>query len=128
MTTEQVKQDVAATFMKALAGQDWDLLRGILTEDVTWTLPGDNQVSGTVTGQDGVVDRVRLISGFGVDFALLHVLVSRDNVALNLHNTATRGEVVLDEHLATVLTLADGKVSRIETFLSDVDGMNRFFA
>ncbi|HUQ58207.1 hypothetical protein [Lentzea sp.] len=95
---------------------------------MTWTLPGDNRISGTAEGPDGVVGRVRLISSYGVDFALLHVLVSRDNVALNLHNTATRGDLVLDEHLATVFTLRDGKVARIETFLSDVDGMNRFFA
>jgi ketosteroid isomerase-like protein len=128
MTAEQVKRDVAATFMKALGSQDWSLLRDLLTEDVTWTLPGDNRISGTAEGPDGVVDRVQLISSYGVDFALLHVLVSRDNVALNLHNTAARGDLVLDEHLATVFTLRDGKVARIETFLSDVDGMNRFFA
>ncbi|WP_328606237.1 hypothetical protein OG943_40860 [Amycolatopsis sp. NBC_00345] len=35
---------------------------------------------------------------------------------------------VLDEHLATVCTLQDGKVAAIETYLSDVDGMNAFFA
>ncbi|MFD5825645.1 nuclear transport factor 2 family protein [Lentzea sp. NPDC060358] len=128
MTAEQVKQDVAATFMKALGSKDWSLLRDLLTEDVTWTLPGDNRISGTVAGPDGVAERVELISSFGVHFALLHVLVSRDNVALNLHNTATRDDAVLDEHLATVFTLRDGKVARIETFLSDVDGMNRFFA
>ncbi|MFD9698563.1 nuclear transport factor 2 family protein [Lentzea sp. NPDC059081] len=128
MTAEEVKRDVAATFVKALGSKDWALLRGILTDDVTWTLPGDNRISGTVAGPDGVAERVELISSYGVDFALLHVLVSRDNVALNLHNTATRGDLVLDEHLATVFTLRGGQVARIETFLSDVDGMDRFFA
>jgi hypothetical protein len=128
MTSEQVKQAVAAKFLEALAEKDGSLLREILAPEVTWTLPGDNQVSGTVAGVDAVIERLALISGYGVTFTPLHVLVSRDNVALNLHNTARRGELVLDEHLATVCTLRDGKVASIETYLSDVDGMNAFFA
>lgn len=49
-------------------------------------------------------------------------------MALALHNTARRGDLELDEHLATVCTVQDGRVTRIETYLSDVDGMNAFFA
>jgi uncharacterized protein len=116
MTSEQVKQAVAAKFLNAVAQKDGSLLQD------------DNQVSGTVAGVDAVIERLALISGYGVTFTPLHVLVSRDNVALNLHNTARRGELVLDEHLATVCTLRDGKVVAIETYLSDVDGMNAFFA
>ena len=127
MTTEQVKQAVAAKFLKALATKDWSLLHEILDQDVTWTLPGDNQISGTVVGVDAVIARVELISSYGLTFAPLHVLVSRDNVALNLHNTARRGDLVLDEYLATVCTIQDGRVVAIETYLSDVDGMNAFF-
>lgn len=54
--------------------------------------------------------------------------VSRNNVALGLHNTARRGDRVLDEHLATVCRLHDGRIVEIETFLSDLPGMNAFFA
>jgi uncharacterized protein len=128
MTTEQVKQAVAATFLKALATKDRQLLSTILAADVAWTLPGDNQISGTVTGVEAVTERVELISSYEVTFTPLHVLVSRDNVALNLHNTARRGDLVLDQYLATVCTIRDGRITTIETFLSDVDGMNAFFA
>jgi hypothetical protein len=38
-----------------------------------------------------------------------------------------RGDLHLDEHLATVCTIEDGKIRRIETYLSDVDGMDVFF-
>lgn len=127
MTTEQVKQDVAAKFLRALSTKDWSLLREILDPDVTWTLPGDNRISGTAVGVEGVIERVDLISGYGLTFAPLHVLASRDNVALNLHNTARRGDLVLDEYLATVCTIRDDRVVEIETYLSDVDGMNAFF-
>jgi hypothetical protein len=62
-----------------------------------------------------------------VSFTLLHVLVSRDNVALNIHNEAQHGDLRLDEHLATVLTVDGSRVRHIETFLSDVGGMDVFF-
>jgi hypothetical protein len=69
-----------------------------------------------------------LIAAYRPSFELQFILMSRDNLALAIHNQATRGELVLDEHLATVCTLSDGKIVGIETFLSEVDGMNAFFA
>lgn len=74
-----------------------------------------------------MVERAQRIASYGVDFRLLHLLVSRENVALSLHNTAHREDAVLDEHLATVCRLRDGKIASIETYLSDVPGMNAFF-
>ncbi|MFH8789235.1 hypothetical protein [Streptomyces roseoverticillatus] len=43
-------------------------------DDATWTLPGDNTVSGTVVGADAVVERARKIASYGLSFELLHVL------------------------------------------------------
>jgi uncharacterized protein len=34
---------------------------------------------------------------------------------------------VLDEHLATVCRLRDGRIVEIETYLDDVPGMDAFF-
>ena len=121
------KLDIARRFHTALTARDWRALRALLTDDAHWTLPGDNTISGTANGADAVVDRARKIAGYGLNFELLHILVSRDNVALSLHNTARQGDRVLDEYLATVCRLKDGKIAAIETFLSDVDGMNAFF-
>ncbi|WP_446447326.1 hypothetical protein [Streptomyces broussonetiae] len=58
---------------------------------------------------------------------MLHVLVSRENKALSLHNTARRPDAILDEYLTTVCRLRDGRIADIETCLSDVPGMNAFF-
>ncbi|WP_411123532.1 nuclear transport factor 2 family protein [Streptomyces sp. x-19] len=115
------------TFHGYLAAGDWNGIRTLLTDDATWTLPGDNTVSGTAEGADEVVARARKIASYGLHFALLHILVSRENMALSLHNTARRGDVRLDEHLSTVCRLRDGKIASIETYLSDVAGMNAFF-
>ena len=100
----------------------------MFTDDATWTLPGSNAISGRAEGGDEVVARGRKIAAYGLKFELLHILESRDNVALALHNTAERDGVVLDEYLATVCRLRDGKIMEVETYLSDVDGMNAFFA
>ncbi|WP_399084188.1 nuclear transport factor 2 family protein [Streptomyces sp. BBFR2] len=127
MSTDTTALALGHRFHQALVARDWDGIRALLHPDATWTLPGDNTVSGTAEGAGAVVDRARLIASYGLDFALLHVLVSRENVALSLHNTARREDAVLDEYLATVCTLRDGRIARIETYLSDVPGMNAFF-
>jgi uncharacterized protein len=114
-------------FHAALSIGDWAAIRALLHDDATWSLPGDNTVSGIAVGGDAVVERARTIAGYGLHFELLHILVSRENVALSLHNTARRGDAVLDEYLSTVCRLHEGKIAAIETYLSDVPGMNAFF-
>ncbi len=129
MTSEDADQQrLAAEFHAALTTGDWDRLRAVLDPEVQWTLPGDNCISGTAQGADAVIGRAELIASYGLDFALEHVLMSRDNMALALHNTARRGALVLDEHLATVCRLHNGRIAAIETYLSDLPGMNAFFA
>jgi ketosteroid isomerase-like protein len=127
MSDHHAQLDIARRFYAALVARDWSAIRVLLTDEAEWTLPGDNTISGTAKGADAVVDRARKIASYGLNFELLHILVSRDNVALSLHNTAQQDERILDEHLATVCRLKDGKIAAIETFLSDVDGMNAFF-
>jgi ketosteroid isomerase-like protein len=127
MTGNDTAYALGKQFHAALAAGDWAAIRSLLHPDATWTLPGDNAVSGTVAGADAVVRHAQKIAGYGLNFELLHVLVSRENVALSLHNTARRDDAVLDEYLSTVCRLRDGKIAGIETYLSDVPGMNAFF-
>lgn len=128
MATDTDQQRLAGEFHESLITGDWDRLRMILDDDVEWTLPGNNHISGTARGADAVLARAELIASYGLDFALEHTLVSRDNMALALHNTARRGDLVLDEHLATVCRLRNGRIAAIETYLSDLSGMDAFFA
>lgn len=119
--------DIAKAFHATLVSRDWPAMRSLFHDDATWTLPGDNVISGTAKGADAVVERARLIASYGLSFNLENILLSRDNMALALHNTAERDGIRLDEKLATVCRLRDGKIAEIETFLSDVPGMDRFF-
>ncbi len=127
MSAQDPKETLGRDFHAALVARDWAALRSLLTDDATWTLPGENAISGRVEGGEAVVERGQKIASYGLNFALLHILVSRENVALSLHNTAEREGRILDEHLATVCKIRDGRIAGIETYLSDVAGMNAFF-
>jgi ketosteroid isomerase-like protein len=127
MTIDDPNYAIGKQFHSALVAGDWAGIRSLLHDDATWTLPGENTISGTAVGAEAVVERAQKIAGYGLNFELPHILVSRDNVALSLHNTARRDDAVLDEYLAPVMRLRDGRIAGIETFLSDVPGMNAFF-
>jgi len=121
-------EELARRFHGALVAKDWEGMRELFHDEATWTLPGDNAISGCAQGVDAVIERAMLIASYGLAFKLEHILLSRDNMALSLHNTAERDGIRLDEHLATVCRLREGRIAEVETFLSDVPGMNRFFA
>jgi ketosteroid isomerase-like protein len=114
-------------FHAALVAGDWDAIRALLTNDAKWILPGNNTISGPAVGADAVIARAKAIAAYRVNFELTDILVSRTDMALGLHNTAERTGVKLDERLATVCRVRDGKIAQIETFLSDVEGMDAFF-
>ena len=125
--TDVEKTTVAQEFLAGLKTRNWDRLRAIMTDDIVWTMPGSSLISGEAQGVEAVLARSRQIVGYGLDFALNHILTGQDHVALSLHNTGTRGNLRLDEYLVTVCFLRDGKICAIHTFLSDVAGMNAFF-
>lgn len=119
--------DVADAFHDALAAEDWDGLRTLLTDDARWVLPGTNHVSGPASGGDAVVERARLIARYGMRFDVQNVLVSARDVTLYQRNTAQVGDTTFTEYVATVCRLRGGQIAEIETFVSDPDGFDRFF-
>jgi len=125
--TASPQVDLGTAFFWALCTKNWALLREIMSPDATWSLPGQNAISGTAAGIDDVIARAQLIGAYQMTSTLERVLVSRDNIALGLHATARRGERVLDEHIATVCTVRAGRIVQVETYLDDLEGMNRFF-
>ncbi len=129
MTANTADASLAQRFLKAYGSGDWDALRALFTADIEWTMPGTARISGTAAGVEAVIARVEQIVASGIHTELLHVLVGQDGVALSLRNTARADDGrELDEHLATLLRIRDGRVYKIESYLSDVDGMGAFFA
>ena len=114
-------------FLMALKGRNWPLMRAALAPDVSWTLPGTGLLSGEAVGIDAVISRAMQLRNFGVAVELNHILAGCKGVALSLHNTAMRGNLLLDEQVAIICDVAGGKITRITTYLNDVEGINAFF-
>ena len=91
-----------------------------MAETIIWSLPGQASTSGEAVGVASVVVRADRITSSGVEFNLKNVLFGQSGFALSLNNRAQRGELILDEHLATVCTVEDGKITRIDTYLPDI--------
>jgi ketosteroid isomerase-like protein len=127
MVTDADKKGIAQQFLAGLRSRDWSLLRSIMTEDIVWSLPGTSLISGEASGVDAVIDRAQRIVSYGLTFTLKHILIGQHDLALSLHNTAKNGNQILDEHLATVCLLRNGKICAINTYLSDVEMVNAFF-
>jgi ketosteroid isomerase-like protein len=127
VVTEDEKKDVAQKFLGGLRNRDWESMRSIMHADVVWSLPGTSLMSGEARGVEAVIKRAQMIAAYGLQVSVKHVLFGLDGVTLSLNNTAKRGELVFDEHLATVCSIREGKVWKIDTYLHDVEMLNTFF-
>ena len=126
LSTEE-KTAIGNHFLTALKDRDWKLMRLILTEDVTWTLPGTSLLSGEAAGVDAVINRAKQLRNFGVMVQINHILTGFNGLAISLHNTGARGNLILDEQVAIVCELANNKISRLTTHLHNVANINAFF-
>jgi ketosteroid isomerase-like protein len=121
-------EQLGKKFLSALQQHDWLMMRLILHADIIWSLPGESRIAGEARGPVAVIERSKIITSYKLNFRLIRILYGRHGFALSLNNTASQNGKVLDEHLATVCTVRDGKISRIDTYLSDVSMANSFFS
>jgi hypothetical protein len=125
---DSAKQALATSFIEALRALDEKHLQEITTDDVVWTLPGSSLVSGVAQGVAGILKRAQAIVDHNVTLEIMHVVLGHEGVALLLHNTGKWKGKVLDEYLTTVCTLRDGKIARLDTYISDIPMVNTYFA
>jgi uncharacterized protein len=125
--TDQDRKQLATSFIAALRSGDANGFRTIMTDDVLWSLPGTSLVSGIAKGVEGILKRARTIVDYGANVEIQHVVLGYEGVALLLHNTGKRNGRVLDEYLTTVCTLRDGKIARLDTYISDIAMVNAYF-
>ena len=121
------KIEIADRFLGAVRARQWDALASLIEQEAVWSMPGTSLISGDARGAEAVVQRWQLIVTYGMRFELMRVLVGLHGVALSLHNTAQHGEGTFDQQLVTTLTLRSGKVSALDTYMSDVEMVNAFF-
>ena len=126
--TDQDRKKLATLFIESLRSGDANGFRTIMTDDVVWTLPGTSQVSGVAKGVEGILKRARTIVAYGTKLEVQHVVLGHEGVALLLHNTGNQNGRILDEYLTTVCTLREGKIARLDTYISDIEMVNTYFA
>ena len=127
LPSDDDKLQLANTFITSLKSNDWDTMRSILAADASWTLPGTSLLSGYANGAGAIIKRAQGLKHFGVNFDLKHILIGFKGFTLSLRNTASRGDLILDEQVAIVFEVNDGKIIDMATYLSDVPGINAFF-
>jgi hypothetical protein len=116
---------LANRFLNSLKNRDWELLRLIITKDCIWRLPGSSMISGVAFGVDAVVKRASQTNCQGI--SLLNILYGMNGFALTLYNQETKGELIIDEYLTMVCILRGYSISGINTYLSDLEGLDHFF-
>ena len=126
--TAQEKKKLAEAFIAAIRSRDRQLFESILAEDVVWSLPGTSLVSGDALGVDGIIKRAESLAQRRVNIEIQHVVFGFHDIGLLLHNTGEHGGRKLDEHLTTILQLRGRKIHRLDTYISDVEMLNRYFA
>lgn len=126
MDNDQMRE-LANQFLTAFRNADQSLLWLVTVEEVEWALPGNSIVSGMAKGRWAVLNRIRQLRHFEAHFELLSLLYGVDGFALSLHGTAKRKDECWDEYLAVVCQVELGKIYWIETMLSNVGSINRYF-
>jgi uncharacterized protein len=126
--TEAEKRRLATTFIDGLRARDADILNAIMAEDVIWSLPGSSPISGEAHGVKGIIERAREFATFSLHIEILYVLFGSADVGLSLHNTGRHNGRILDEHLTTLCRLEGNRIKRLDTYISDVQMLNDYFA
>jgi hypothetical protein len=99
-----------------------------MTDDVVWSIPGKSLMSGEAHGAEAILKRAEIMQPYEVKVEIEHLVYGFKDVGQHLHNTGKHGDKVLDEHLTNVYVLRGNKICRIDTFISNVDMLNAFFA
>lgn len=124
----QADRKIAEDFLAAYAAHDFEQIGRLLHHDIEWSLPGNGNISGIATGVDAFIRRLKTIIASGIKTELHGILLGQFEITLSLHNSARKPDGrVLDEQLATVLSIDSGLIRRIDTYLSDIPMMERFF-
>jgi uncharacterized protein len=121
------KREVATGFIEALRRRDAALLRSIAVESVSWSLPGSSAVSGVARGVPAIIERAGRFAEKSLSIQIEHVVYGYEGVALLLHNTGAEGDAPLDEHLTTVFQVEGEKIRQIDTYITDVAMLDRYF-
>ncbi|MFF4569304.1 nuclear transport factor 2 family protein [Streptomyces sp. NPDC001410] len=118
---------VVGEMLAASRRKDWDRVAELLDPEVVWSLPGKSRISGDAVGRKAVVERARAIDAAKLTTDPQHLHIGSRSIIATIHNTAET-PLPLDEWLALVFTVRSGLITTIDTHLTDVPMLERFYA
>jgi ketosteroid isomerase-like protein len=121
--------DVVQRAFGAALAQDWDTVRPLLHDDFTWTIPGRSRISGDAVGVDAFAARFGEILAGGLHVELLDTLAAGEHVVTVQRNSAPPGDggPALDLTAVNLFTVRDGKLARMQSFVSDQYALDAYW-
>lgn len=120
-------EDQARKFLSILAHPDAEVVKTVAIEDIVWTFPGTGPISGEARGVGAIMRRAETIASHGVKVEFIRAVHGLIGVTIILHNTGDKNGRTLDEQVAAVFGFEGDKISRLDTYLSDVGMAEAFF-
>lgn len=115
--------DVAKTYIKAVQTGDQATLGSIISPDVTWHQPGNNQFSGTHRGMANVGPMLgKMMEVSKGTFAITradHYMASGDWVAITLEFAGEANGIKLKQPGVDLIRIEGGKIVEVRLFSGD---------
>jgi ketosteroid isomerase-like protein len=110
---------------------DMETLAEVMSEDVTWHVPGSNPLSGDKKGRDETFAYYGQLAEqtAGTFRVALHDIAASDDHAVGLHrDVATRNGKTLDTNEILVFHIQDGKIVEGWEQYPDMDTVDEFWS
>ena len=123
--------DIAKSYIKAVQTNDQAKLGSLLSPQVIWHQPGNNQFSGTKNGiaEFGAMMGAMMAKSGG-SFAITHAhryLANGNLVAIEIEFAGQRQGATVDQPGIDLLRIVDGKIVEVWLFSSDPEQEDAFW-
>lgn len=123
--------DIAKTYIKAVQTGDQTTLASIISSDVVWHQPGNNQFSGTYQGIANVGPMLgKMMEVSKGTFAITradHYMANGDWVAITLEFTGEANDIKLKQPGVDLIRVEGGKIVEVKLFSSDQEQEDAFW-
>jgi uncharacterized protein len=123
--------DIARAYIKAVQTGDQPTLGELLSPQVVWHQPGNNQFSGT---KNGIAEFGAMMGGMmdvaGGTFAITHAhryAANGNLVAIEIEFSGQRESATLDQPGIDLLRIANGKIVEVWLFSADPEQEDMFW-
>jgi ketosteroid isomerase-like protein len=125
-------QQIVDRYFAAYAKHDFNAIRDVMDENVTWYFPGQHPLAGIKKGISEVVSFFDKVGKIMMDskpaIEKLIVAENDDRLVECIHSRTNRDDEHNLDHMACVLwTFKNGKIVEGRHFFSDQQAINKYF-